>query len=73
MDYISQFGGLADGVLVAVGAMILIGAVYELTQARAQGRPSDSSEWWKIAQGAALAIAGAAHIITALLGTLKLG
>lgn len=72
MDYISSFGHLADGVLTVVGALILIGAVYELTQARTQGRPSDSSEWWKLAQGAALVVAGIAGIVTRLLGTLSL-
>lgn len=71
MDNVLRLVDLFSAGMTVVGAMIVISAVYKMFSERANDRPIQSGEWWKILEGALLAIVGASNFLHQLLAGLQ--
>ena len=71
MDFVLRVVDLFSAGMAAVGAMIVIGAIYKMFSERANHRPVQSGEWWKIAEGTLLAVVGASNFLHQLIAGLQ--
>ena len=71
MDNVLRLVDLFSAGMTVVGAMIVISAVYKMFSERANDRPIQSGEWWKILEGALLAIVGASNFLHQLIAGLQ--
>lgn len=71
MDTVLRFIDLMSGGMAVVGAMIIISAIYKMFSDRAIDRPVQSGEWWKLAEGAMLAVVGTSNVLHQLIAGLK--
>ena len=71
MDNVLRLVDLFSAGMAVVGAMIVIGALYKMFSERANDRPVQSGEWWKIAEGTLLAVVGASNFLHQLIAGLQ--
>lgn len=70
---LSMVGSLLDTAMWVVGGLIAGSAAYKMSEHRKKGQPGDDSEWWAVAQGAALIAIGVGGFISKLIGSLHIG
>ena len=71
MDSVLRLVDLLSAGMTVVGAMVVISALYTMLSERANDRPVQSGEWWKIAEGALLAVVGASNFLHQLVAGLQ--
>lgn len=71
MDSVLRLVDLLSTGMTVVGAMVVISALYKMFSERANDRPVQSGEWWKIAEGALLAVVGASNFLHQLVAGLQ--
>lgn len=71
MDSVLRLVDLLSAGMTVVGAMVVISALYKMFSERANDRPVQSGEWWKIAEGALLAVVGASNFLHQLVAGLQ--
>ena len=71
MDNVLRLVDLLSAGMTVVGAMIVISALYKMFSERANDRPVQSGEWWKIAEGTLLAVVGESNFLHQLIAGLQ--
>lgn len=71
MDNVLRLVDLLSAGMTVVGAMIVISALYKMFSERANDRPVQSGEWWKIAEDTLLAVVGASNFLHQLIAGLQ--
>lgn len=71
MDNVLRLVDLLSAGMTVVGAMIVISALYKMFSERANDRPGQSGEWWKIAEGTLLAVVGSSNFLHQLIAGLQ--
>ncbi len=71
MDSVLRLVDLLSAGMTAVGAMVVIAAVYKMFNERASDVPIKSGEWWKLAEGALLAVVGGSNFLHQLIANLQ--
>lgn len=74
MEYVLRITHLLELMLVAVGGLTAIWAIYQLISSRVgpRGGGSTGEDWWMLALGAFLAVVGASGFISGVIGSITM-
>lgn len=74
MEYVLRITHLLELMIVAVGGLMAVWAIYQLISSRVgpRGGGSTGEEWWMLALAAFLVVVGASGFISGLIGSITM-